>query len=112
MALDHDGASPAVMMFLKVSNYFFTTVFSIEAVLKLYVYRWNYFKTTWNKFDFFVVASSLVDLMLEILIEKPDGGQEDSSSEVLSVLPQLARVMRVMRVTRVLRLVKSEKKLQ
>lgn len=39
MALDHDGASPGTIMFLKVSNYIFTAIFFIEAVLKLYVYR-------------------------------------------------------------------------
>ena len=42
----------------------------------------------------------------------PDGGQEDASSEILSVGPQLARVLRVLRVSRVLRLAKADKKLQ
>ena len=39
MALDHDGASPGMITFLKVTNYLFTGIFFIEAVLKLYVYR-------------------------------------------------------------------------
>ena len=87
MALDHEGASPGMITFLKMTNYIFTAVFFVEAVLKLYVYRVHYFKTGWNKFDFFVVASSLIDLALEILIPKPEGGQEDSSSSILSVGP-------------------------
>lgn len=111
MALDHDGASPSMVTFLKVSNYIFTAIFLVEALLKLYVYREHYFKTGWNKFDFFVVASSLIDLGLELAMPKPDGGSEDSSSQILSVGPQLARVMRVMRVTRVLRLANKYKSL-
>ena len=51
-------------IFLEISNYIFTAVFFVEAVLKLFVYRIHYFKTAWNKFDFFVVASSLIDLLL------------------------------------------------
>mmetsp|Transcript_2722 Transcript_2722/g.3736 ORF Transcript_2722/g.3736 Transcript_2722/m.3736 type:complete len:244 (+) Transcript_2722:3069-3800(+) len=112
MALDHDGASPGVLMFLKISNYFFTAIFFIEALMKMYVYRSHYFKTAWNKFDFFVVGSSLIDLALELALPKAEGGQEDSSSSILSVGPQLARVMRVMRVTRVLRLAGKAENLQ
>lgn len=112
MAFDHEGASPSMVNFLKVTNYFFTTVFLLETILKLYVYRMPYFLTAWNKFDFFVVASSLVDLGLELAIPVPDGGQEDSGSQILSVLPQLARVLRVLRVSRVLRLAKKAEKLQ
>ena len=80
MAVDHEGASPEVLTFLEVSNYFFTLVFLLEAIVKLFVYRWNYFKTTWNKFDFFVVISSLIDLALELSLPKQEGGNEESSS--------------------------------
>lgn len=80
MALDHEGAGPGTLKFLQVSNYFFTGIFLIEAILKLYVYRCPYFKTSWNKFDFFVVASSLVDLAIELSIPTPEGGNETSSS--------------------------------
>ena len=87
MALDHEGASLAFIEFLKVTNYFFSAVFLVEAILKLFVYRWAYFYTGWNKFDFFVVASSLVDLGLEVIMPKPEGGQEDSGNAILSVGP-------------------------
>ena len=74
MALDHEGASENMLDFLKVSNYFFTAVFFFETCIKMYVYRQHYFKTGWNKFDFFVVASSLIDLGLELIMPKPEGG--------------------------------------
>ena len=112
MALDHEGASPGMISFLRVSNYIFSAIFLVEAILKLYVYRWAYFKTGWNKFDFFVVVSSVLDLSVEMILPTPEGGQEDSGSEILSVGPQLARVLRVLRVSRVLRLASKDKGLQ
>ena len=105
MALDHEGAGPSMISFLKITNYIFTSIFLFECMLKLYVYRRPYFKTSWNKFDFFVVASSIIDLALEWSLPTPDSGQEEEGgSEILSVGPQLARVLRVLRVSRVLRL--------
>ena len=74
MALDHEAASPAVVAFLRWSNYIFTSIFLIECLIKLYVYRWAYFKTGWNKFDFFVVSASIIDLGLEFAMPVPDGG--------------------------------------
>ena len=87
MALDHEGASSGTVMFLKVSNYFFTAIFLLEALFKLYVYRSAYFKDAWNKFDAFVVASSLVDLGIELALPTPDGGNDEGGSEILSVGP-------------------------
>lgn len=81
-------------------------------MFKLYVYRLAYFKTGWNKFDFFVVMSSLMDLGLEISLPVPEGGNEKSENQILSVGPQLARVLRVLRVSRVLRLAGKNEGLQ
>lgn len=69
-----------MLSFLAVTNYIFTTIFFLECVIKLYVYRMPYFKTGWNKFDFFVVASSLIDLGLELSLPKPEGGQAEEGS--------------------------------
>lgn len=43
MAADFEGAPPAMMQFLRISNYVFTFVFLAEAILKLIVYRQTYF---------------------------------------------------------------------
>lgn len=105
MALDFEGSSQQFRDFIDFTNYIFTTVFFVECVMKLYTYRGAYFKTGWNKFDFFVVASSLIDLGLIFLMPSSESAVDDASStEALAALPQLARVLRVMRVTRVLRL--------
>ena len=81
MALDHDGASPGMVEFLTISNYIFTAIFAVEAVFKMMIYKMAYFKTGWNKFDFFVVVSSLIDLAIELSLPAPEGGQEDSGSD-------------------------------
>jgi len=49
------------------ANYIFTITFILEACLKLFAFRLAYFKTAWNKFDFFVVISSILDFMLSAL---------------------------------------------
>ena len=49
---------------IDLSNYFFTLIFTIEMVLKMQAYSWRYFETTWNKFDFFIVMASLIDIII------------------------------------------------
>lgn len=67
MGLSFDGQSKSYTQLLEYINYFFTAVFVIEAVLKLLTYQKAYFYTTWNKFDFFVVCSSLLDILMTII---------------------------------------------
>jgi hypothetical protein len=105
MALIFEGASQEWLAFLDLTNYIFSSIFLVEAILKLFVYRSAYFGTAWNKFDFFVVISSLFDIGMKFL---PEGGD----SQLLQVIPQLARVFRVLRVSRVLRLAGKAKELQ
>lgn len=108
MALSYEGASVSWEAFLEFTNYIFTTIFFLECVLKLFAYQRAYFYTNWNRFDFFVVASSLIDIGLKFL-PSADG---EGDNQVLTVGPQLARVLRVLRVSRVLRLAGKYKGLQ
>ena len=65
MALVYEGASESYLAALYVLNLVFTTIFIIECILKLLGFGLNgYFFSTWNKFDFFVVTCSLLDLYL------------------------------------------------
>ena len=82
----------------------FSAVFFIEACCKIIAFGDTYLKLGWNKFDFFVVVSSILDLMLETLDTK--------SMEFLTVAPQLARVMRVLRVIRIIKLAGKQEGLQ
>ena len=65
-------------------------IFTIEIILKLYVYGKNFFKSGWNNFDFIIVAISLV----------PTGGAFSSF-----------RVFRILRALRALRLITQLEKL-
>lgn len=62
-----EGMSEGMIWFLEFTNVIFTTVFIVEAVLKLIAYGKSYFANAWNKFDFFVVVSSIMDLLLSAL---------------------------------------------
>ena len=64
MALVHEGASAKWETVLDDINYFFTVIFIVEAVLKLIAYGRSYFNTAWNKFDFIIVVSSILDIMI------------------------------------------------
>ena len=108
MAFSYEGAPEVWNNFLEVTNYVFTVIFLVEAILKLFAYGKSYFDTAWNRFDFFVVVSSIFDIALKLL----PSASADSDSNVLSVGPQLARVLRVLRVSRVLRLAGKYKGLQ
>lgn len=89
---------------LKNSNYVFSGVFIIEATLKLIAFGASYFENGWNKFDFFVVTASILDITMDIIGSSALAG--------LAFMPSLARVFRVLRVTRLFKLAGSLKGLQ
>jgi hypothetical protein len=39
----------------------------MEATLKLSAFGMSYFKNNWNRFDFMVVVSSMIDIMMELM---------------------------------------------
>ncbi|GIL93485.1 hypothetical protein Vretimale_19881 [Volvox reticuliferus] len=92
---DMSGAWQAVMSY---SNLVFTCIFVIEAALKMTAFGpRGYFHDSWNRFDFFVVAVSVVSVVLDF-----------SDTRNLSFMP----VLRVLRVVRVVRLVRQAKGMQ
>ena len=95
MALYHLTAPLSFVKVLEFSNYVFTAIFILEATIKLFTYRLAYFKTGWNKFDFFVCCSSIVDILMSQM--------SSTDLSALKAAPQLARILRVLRVTRILK---------
>jgi len=50
---------------LEVINYIFTTLFLVEAIMKLFAWGFKqYFQDEWNIFDLFVALGSLVGVIL------------------------------------------------
>jgi hypothetical protein len=66
MAMLSEGMPKVITTLLRFSNYVFAGIFIVEAVLKFIAYGSSYFGSSWNKFDFFVVAASIFDIILEI----------------------------------------------
>ena len=104
MAIDYEDASFEYELALYYINLWFTSIFTIECAVKLTAFGFNYFTVAWNNFDFFVVMSSIVEILFSSL--------SSGSLSMLRVGPQLARVLRVLRVSRILRLINRYQGLQ
>jgi len=64
MAATFEGQSDNYSAVLEKVNYFFTGAFAIECGSKLIANGGNYFSSAWNKFDFFVVSASFLDIVM------------------------------------------------
>ena len=105
MAIYYDGASATYIKILEYLNLTFTIIFILEAIIKLSgLGIKEYFKSNWNKFDFFVVTTSIIDLFMEYFI--------NSRISLLRIGPQLIRIIKVLRVSRFVRLFNFLKPLQ
>ncbi|XP_026814235.1 sodium channel protein 60E-like isoform X1 [Rhopalosiphum maidis] len=97
MGIEHYNQPVSVFFILEVCNAFFTTVFGLEALVKIIGLRFHYFTVPWNVFDFLLVLASVLGILMEdIMIDFP-------------VSPTLLRVVRVFRIGRILRLIKAAK---
>jgi hypothetical protein len=89
----------------KVISYFFTTIFSIELFMKIFLDRDRFLSRRnvdfrWNVFDSLIVSLSLIDVVFDII---GDAGPDLSQAKLVRVL----RVVRIMRILRTIRFVKD-----
>ncbi|XP_077324135.1 voltage-dependent T-type calcium channel subunit alpha-1I-like, partial [Lithobates pipiens] len=97
MSLEHYSQPKSLEVALKYCNYMFTTVFVLEAVLKLVAFGFRrFFKDRWNQLDLAIVLLSVMGITLE----------EIEINAALPINPTIIRIMRVLRITRVLKLLK------
>ena len=80
---------------LEIFNYAFMVIFTIEAILKIIAQRCDYFKDSWNLFDFVVVAGTIVILTI-------------AWAGVGKDLEILGTILRTLRIGRVFRLIKKQ----
>ena len=78
----------SIGMYIDFFDLLILILFSIEIILKIFVYRLSFFRSSWNLFDFFIVAISII----------PAAGSFS--------------VFRALRIVRTLRLLKSIPKLR
>ncbi|KAM8843948.1 voltage-dependent T-type calcium channel subunit alpha-1I-like isoform 2-T3 [Spinachia spinachia] len=97
MSLEHYNQPRSLDLALKYCNYFFTSTFVLESVLKLTAFGFRrFFKERWNQLDLAIVLLSVMGITLE----------EIEISAALPINPTIIRIMRVLRIARVLKLLK------
>ena len=68
MAMAYEGSKPLYDNTLENINYGFTSVFILESLLKIIALGFKGFWVSgWNRFDLFVVISSIVDILMNAL---------------------------------------------
>uniref|UniRef100_A0A8C4VKV3 Calcium voltage-gated channel subunit alpha1 I n=1 Tax=Gopherus evgoodei TaxID=1825980 RepID=A0A8C4VKV3_9SAUR len=91
MSLEHYNQPVSLETALKYCNYMFTTVFVLEAVLKLVAFGLRrFFKDRWNQLDLAIVLLSVMGITLE----------EIEINAALPINPTIIRIMRVLRIAR------------
>ncbi|KAL8568788.1 hypothetical protein ACOMHN_036972 [Nucella lapillus] len=99
MAMEYYMMPPQLEFALKIFNYFFTSVFILEAAMKIVSLGFlRYIKDRWNQLDIMIVILSIVGIVLE-----------EMRTNVIPINPTIIRVMRVLRIARVLKLLKMAK---
>lgn len=104
MAIVYQDAPATYLANLNTINDICTYFFIAEAVVKILGFGRIYFLSSWNKFDFFVVLSSVANIFLDNITS--------SSVPLLRTGPQIIRVIRVLRISRMFRVFKSLKAIQ
>ena len=65
MALDQPGQSEKMSRILTIGNYIFTSIFTVESILKIIALTpGKFYRNGWNVFDFLIVTVSLIELGL------------------------------------------------
>ena len=85
----------------------FSAVFTLEMALKMKAFTIRgYFKNVMNRFDFFIVASSIIELIVLIVFMDTDNTNASSALSILRTLKGL----RTLRLLRLMNMVKSMRK--
>lgn len=93
MAINWYTAPQSLLNALEYTNYFFTVVFTMEAVIKLYAFTpYGYFSEGWNIFDFVIVLLSDITLVIAL-------------AGSASIGPKFSTVARSLRIGRIFRLI-------
>lgn len=102
LALPYDGAPYDYIFSLSKIHFTFNLIFVFEAVLKIFIYGFkNYILISWNKYDFFVVLTAIVDIFIQYYIS--------DFLKMIRLGDQIIKGLRVVRVLRLLKLVRKNK---
>jgi len=101
LTMNYPGQSETSMLFFSDLNNIISYIFVLEAVLKIYVYRWNYFRNGWNLIDFIVVCEFITTITLKNYLSFLKDELETT----------IFKILRVGRVLKLLRSIKSLRKI-
>uniref|UniRef100_A0AAV2L283 Voltage-dependent calcium channel alpha-1 subunit IQ domain-containing protein n=1 Tax=Knipowitschia caucasica TaxID=637954 RepID=A0AAV2L283_KNICA len=91
LMMKYYSAPPAYEAVLKHLNTAFTVLFSVECILKILAFGFlNYFKDTWNIFDFITVLGSIAEIIIDFQFE-------DSLNMSFLKLFRAARLIKLLR---------------
>ena len=93
MSIKHLGLEEENQIVLQIFSYIFNAIFFVEMVIRLLAYGRNYFRDYWYLFDFTIVISSCVVIVIS---------QTTGSSSMNSVVTS-ARLLKIGRLLRLLR---------
>jgi voltage-gated sodium channel len=79
-------------------NFAFTLIYTIEAIIKLYVFRRTYFRDGWNIFDLIIVISAWIGFIIEKLF--------------LIKIGEIVTIFRTFRISRIFKMVKKWRSLR
>jgi len=97
LAIDFEGAPLIYDDVASVLNNTTTGIFILEAIVKLIgLGHVGYFASGWNRFDFFIVVSAIVDIFFVI----GNSTSTDQSNVKFLKTFQILRILRMIRVTR------------
>ena len=82
---------------LEILNYTFTAIYTIEMIIKMIAFGKDYFKDSWCLFDFIIVLSAWIGIIL-LKVFNIDVGS-------------ISTIIRSFRIARVLKLIKTAKNL-
>lgn len=101
MLIEHEGSTVTFDDVLAYINFIFISIFTGEAMLKIFALRHHYFRNPWNVFDLVVVVISVISTSFSELVTR-----------YFNMKPTLLRALRLARIGRLLRLIRGAKGLR
>ena len=119
MAASHDDEPPLFTAVATATNIAFSSLFLVEALLKMYgLGKRAYYADGWNRFDFVITLGGLVDIGFTVsqiitdgsLMPPPEASadimliqSEDTTDDAISTATQVGRATRIARIARLVR---------
>ena len=101
LEVDPGGANPDLQKTFTALELLFTIVFCMELAVNMTAkWFWLFWEDNWNRFDFFVVITSLVATIADTVVDTESDGASDSKAVYAVRAVRLLRAFRVMRLFR------------